>query len=110
MFATPIVAGALYAEVAQRAGHHCSCRPNEPGGCGGTHPLTGPACYEQEQRLHVVPIDPDVPWHVAAQLDAGALIALCRSCVTRRTNRRKKVRAAEALADYIPLFDLEESA
>lgn len=108
MAMTPI----RFRTLVDRAGQHCQCDADEPYGCGKTHPTTGDRCYESgdwRAPLVVVPRDPHLPLHEAVGLLDSQLVVMCRPCSTRRANKAKAARAAQAaeqLADaQLGMFD-----
>lgn len=106
---------ALYDAVTGRKGGRCQCTHDRPGGCGRLdHPVTGRWCHQSAAHgvpLHVVPVDPDTPDHIAVTLGPDGLLALCRACYVRRSNTARRAREqllAEQLAAHQgALFDLD---
>ncbi|WP_328923188.1 hypothetical protein [Streptomyces griseoaurantiacus] len=103
---SPIVGAALYDAVTGRANGSCECAHDRPGGCGRLdHPITGRWCHQgagPAAPLHVAPVDPNTPDHVAVTLGPDELLALCRACYVRRRNTARKAREqllAEQLAE-----------
>jgi hypothetical protein len=112
---SPLTGAALYDAVTGRANGSCECAHDRPGGCGRLdHPVTGRWCHQSATPgapLHVAPVDPATPDHVAVTLGPDELLALCRACFVRRRNTTRKAREAqlaEELAEHqVALFDLD---
>lgn len=93
----------LYRQVRARRGGRCECTYGQPGACpNDKHPSGGERCLSGDDHrgpLAVVPLDPDVPLHVAVTLPARQLIALCQSCAARRSRAARDAREQRAAAD-----------
>jgi hypothetical protein len=101
----PIIAASLWQQVIDAAGKRCECH----GECGRQHKDGHGRCTREDgpySPLHAVARDPGAPFHVAAALDAAALLALCDTCHAAAASMRTRTRQAalDALSAAETLF------